>query len=81
MLLYITLTFIIRLHQAWCGHLKWAWAERTQASALRPFKFSVHSRTGLEFYPHLLAPHYIMFFLSDSRSGHFIKLCTYAPHK
>jgi len=42
------LTFIIHAHQAWCSHLKWALAERSQAGALQPFKFSVHSRRGLE---------------------------------
>ena len=71
------LTFIVRAHLAWCSHLKWAWAERIRAGGLRPFKFSVHSRRGLELYPHSLSPHS---FSSDSRSGHFIKLCTYAPH-
>jgi len=42
------LTFIVRAHQAWCSHLKWAWAECTRGGALRPFKFSVPSRRGLE---------------------------------
>jgi hypothetical protein len=79
MLLYITLTFIVRPHQAWCSHLKWAWAEHTQAGALRPFKFSVHSRTSLEFYPHLLAPHYIMIFFCQIHA--LATLSTYAPHK
>jgi len=43
---FFFLTFIVRAHQAWCSHLNWAWAERTRAGALRPFKFSVHSRRG-----------------------------------
>jgi len=42
------LTFMVRAHQAWCIHLKWACYERTRPGALRPFKFSVHSCRGLE---------------------------------